>query len=396
MSETVDISTFPNTRHVSMDGRDIYLVGTAHVSDESRREVEAVLQAVDPDSVCVELCESRMKSLEDQDRWKNLNIIQVIRAGKGFLLFVNMVLHSFQKKIGLELDSAPGEEMMAAVNIAKEKGKTLVLADRDVNVTLSRAWKLSGFRGKLRILEVLLDSMFTNEEVKKEDIEGLLKGENLMNEAMGIFAEKLPAVKKVLIDERDEFLAENIRSAAGKTVVAVIGKGHQAGIARRLAEGFTYDPSIASVPVKKGLSSLIPWILTALVLGVFAYGFYKGGMDKGLQMLLTWALVTGTTTALSALLVLAHPLTILSSWLVAPITTLNPFIGAGMFLALIEAVFHKPRVADFEHLSTDISTVKGFFKNRLTKILIVFVATSVGASIGTFVGIPWVSSLLGK
>ncbi len=217
----------------------------------------------------------------------------------------------------------------------------------------------------------------------------------MFNEVMTLFSEKLPQVKKVFLDERDEFIARKILDAPGKTVVAVVGKGHQEGIRARLENRTDYHPAIETVPPKKIGSKIFPWIVTAAVLALFGLGFLKGGRT-GLDMLLTWVLVTGTTTAISALAVLSHPVTILASWLVAPLTTLNPLVGAGMFLSLIEAFFHKPRVRDFESLPDDMTTVKGFFKNRVTKILLVFVATSIGASVGTFVGIPWITALLGK
>lgn len=384
-----------NVVTLNLDGRIIHILGTAHVLAQSKTEVRELIASVQPDTVCVELCDSRYQSLKNRDRWKGLDILKVIREGKGFLLFANMVLAAFQKRVGVDLESAPGEEMVAAFQTAESMGKTVVLADRDVTVTLNRAWRLSGFRDRMRILEVLLEILFEKDSVEKKDVQQLLEGRDMFNEVMTLFSEKLPQVKKVFLDERDEFIARKILDAPGKTVVAVVGKGHQEGIRARLENRTDYHPAIETVPPKKIGSKIFPWIVTAAVLALFGLGFLKGGRT-GLDMLLTWVLVTGTTTAISALAVLSHPVTILASWLVAPLTTLNPLVGAGMFLSLIEAFFHKPRVRDFESLPDDMTTVKGFFKNRVTKILLVFVATSIGASVGTFVGIPWITALLGK
>jgi pheromone shutdown-related protein TraB len=385
-----------NTIKIEKDGKEIILIGTAHVLEESRLEVENLIDEVNPDTVCVELDQARYSSIMNQEKWKNLDIIKVIREGNGFLLFANMILTAFQRKIGMDMKSMPGEEMISAIKKAKEKNVDIVLCDRDVNVTMRRAWALSSFGGKLHILELLLDSIFFGEEIKKEDLDEMMKGENLFNEMIAVFSEKLPKVKTVFIDERDIFITDKILNAKGKKIIVVIGKGHMQGIINMINTGYTYDKNIEIVPPPSIISKLLPWILTAIIVGIFVYGFFVGGADKVLNMLWQWILITGTSTAIATLLILAHPVTIISSWIVAPITTLNPTIGAGFFLAFIEAFFKKPQVKDLENLPNDILTVRGFFKNRVTKILIVFIASSIGASIGTFVGIPLITSLLGK
>lgn len=389
-----DYDLMKNTVKININGKEIYLVGTAHVLKESVDEVQYVIENVKPDKVCVELCESRYKSLKDKEKWKKLDIVKVIKEGKGFLLFANMVLSSFQKRIGVDMKSAPGEEMMKAISVAEKNNIDIVLADRDINVTLKRAWSLSSFKDKLRILEILMESIFTKEKVDKEDIEELMEGKDIFNEIMEIFAEKLPMVKKSFIDERNLYLANKILNADGQKIVAVIGKGHLQGIKQLIENGFNYDSSIEFVPPKKKYSKYLAWVITAIVLLIFGYGFYKGGTKVAFSMFKAWVLANGIFTSIFALLVLAHPLTILAAWAVSPITSLNPTIGAGFVLALIEAFFRKPRVMDFESLSEDILTFKGFFKNRITKILLVFISTSIGSTIGTFVGLPWITALL--
>lgn len=385
-----------NWSTLNLDGREITILGTAHVLSDSKREVEELIEKINPDTVAVELCDSRYNSLKDKDRWKNLNINKVIKDGKGFLLLTNMILSSFQKRVGVDLESAPGDEMISAFKLAEERGKQVVLADRDINTTLKRAWGLSGFFAKMSILELLLESLFVKENVTKSDVQEMMEGKDVMTEMMNAFSQKLPKVKQVLIDERDLFLAEKIRTAPGHKILAVVGKGHMKGIIRIIENNSEYDKTIETLPKPGKLSKILPWILTVLVLGFFALGFWKGGFEKGIEMMLVWALVTGTTTGVAALAVLAHPLTILASWIVAPITTINPFLGAGMILGPLEAMLKKPQVKDLETLSADMETWKGFFKNRVTRILIVFAATSIGASIGTTVALPWVMSILGK
>jgi len=382
-----------NCLYISKGDKEIYILGTAHVLKESKNEVESLIGTVDPDSVCVELCDSRFQSLKDKDRWKNLDIVKVIRQGKGFLLFANMILSSFQKRIGLDLESAPGDEMVTAFTIAEEKGKKVVLADRDINVTLKRAWGLSGFIGKLRILETLLESMFTDEKIGSGEISDLMKGDNMINEMMEVFAAKLPMVKLALIDERDQYIANKILTAEGGKIVAVVGKGHQKGIQKLINEGFVYNKEIEKVPGPGIISKILPWAICVLILALIVFGFLKGS-KTGWEMLWIWVIVSGTSTALVSLISLPHPLTVISSFIAAPIKIFIPTISAGMIMAPLEAVLKKPMVKDFEGLNNDIMTVKGFYRNRLTRVLLVFVTATIGAIIGHTIAIIWIARLL--
>lgn len=393
----VSLENAPNTIVFEMDGKTVYIVGTAHISQDSVQEVQTVIEQVQPDTVCIELCDSRYQSIRDKDRWKKLNIIEVLKKKQGFLLFSNMILSSFQKRAGLDLESAPGEEMIKAADLAEEAGIPIVLADRDVNVTLRRAWSKSGFFAKLRILSMLFDTVLgSSDEITEDDIDELLEGSSLFNDSIELFSKKLPKVKEVLIDERDRFLSEKIKNASGSAVVAVVGKGHQQGILKTLESNPDYNPEIETLPPKNLFGKIVPWLISGGILALFVAGFFMKGKETALNMALAWIIANGIFTSLGALLSLAHPLTILAAWVVSPITSLNPTIGAGLVLGVIEASLRKPRVRDFEELPQDIMSFKGFFKNRITRTLLVFVLTSVGSLIGTFWGISWISTLLGK
>lgn len=393
----VSLENAPNTIVFEMDGKTVYIVGTAHISQDSVQEVQTVIEQVQPDTVCIELCDSRYQSIRDKDRWKKLNIIEVLKKKQGFLLFSNMILSSFQKRAGLDLESAPGEEMIKAADLAEEAGIPIVLADRDVNVTLRRAWSKSGFFAKLRILSMLFDTVLgSSDEITEDDIDELLEGSSLFNDSIELFSKKLPKVKEVLIDERDRFLSEKIKNASGSAVVAVVGKGHQQGILKTLESNPDYNPEIETLPPKNLFGKIVPWLISGGILALFVAGFFMKGKETALNMALAWVIANGIFTSLGALLSLAHPLTILAAWVVSPITSLNPTIGAGLVLGVIEASLRKPRVRDFEELPQDIMSFKGFFKNRITRTLLVFVLTSVGSLIGTFWGISWISTLLGK
>jgi pheromone shutdown-related protein TraB len=387
------VNLSPNCIRLHVGEKEIYILGTAHVLEESRKEVEELIDSIDPDSVCVELCESRYQSLKDKNRWQNLDIVRVIREGKGFLLLVNMILSAFQKRVGLEMRSAPGDEMITAFRIAEERNKKVVLADRDINITLRRAWKLSSFWDKTKILTVLLEAFFINEDINEENVSELLHGDNMINEMMAEFAKKLPKVKGVIIDERDFYLAHNITTAPGNKIVAIVGKGHLQGIQAAIESKSNYDPEIETVPPSGIGSKLFPWLIGLVLLSLIVLGFMKGS-NVGVSMLWAWIFSSGLCTSLAALAVMAHPVTIISAWLTAPIKLIAPPISAGIVLAPLEAILRKPQVKDLENLNSDIQTFKGFFSNRVTRILIVFAAVTIGAIIGHTIAIIWITKIL--
>ncbi len=383
---------------VKVDGREITLVGTAHVSHESVEQVKSVIQSEMPDRVCVELDERRFKSLREKSRYEDLDIYKIIKTGQGFFFLANLAMSAFQKKIGANLDIKPGEDMRQAVETAIENNIPYTLADRDIQVTLKRAWKLSSVGEKAKMVNSLIGSIVTKEEVSEEEIENLKKT-NAMDKMMQEMAEYLPSAKGAIIDERDLYLATKIYECSENKVLAVLGAGHVPGILRHF-EAFekagntpALDP-ISNVPPKTRAAKIIPWTIPALFAAIVIAGFFRAGWDKSADMLVTWILVNGVLAALGALLALAHPLTILVSFVGAPITSLNPTIGVGMLAGIVEAVLRKPRVKDFEDLSDDIMTFKGFFRNRITHILIVLLLSSVGSAIGTIIVFPYLLALL--
>jgi pheromone shutdown-related protein TraB len=383
---------------LSIGGRQFVLVGTAHVSRESVDEVEGIIRGEQPDTVCVEIDQSRYKSMVEGQSWSSLNIHQVLKERKGFLLIANLVLSSFQKRLGKDLGTSPGQEMKRAIEVSQELGIPFVFSDREIHVTLRRAWKKTGFWGKNKMLAALLSSIFTNEKLSADEIEKL-KEKSAIQDMMEELAGYLPAAKAVLIDERDQYLATRIFESKGTKVIAVVGAGHVNGIVEwleNLGAGTQVSDlsAIEQVPPASRFAKIIPWLIPILVLGVLATGFLRSGWQEALSMLWLWVLVNGTLSAAGALLALAHPLTIVISFLAAPITSMNPTIGVGIVTGLLEAVLRKPRVRDFETLHDDITSIKGFYRNRFTHILVVFFLSSIGSAVGTFIGIPWLTSLL--
>ena len=377
---------------ISLGEREFVLVGTAHVSQNSVADVRSQIESVEPDHVCIEIDDQRFQSIKKKRDWSSLDIFQIIRKRQAFLLLSNLVLTSFQRRMGAGTGVTPGAEMLEAVNVCDEHGVPYTLADRPVQATLRRAWAKTGFWGKNKLLAALISSAFSNEKLSEDDLDRL-KSQSELEQMMGELADYLPSVKSVLIDERDQYLAQNIYRSPGKRVLAVVGAGHVPGIIDWLTrmdagESITGTKELEQIPPPGPVKRALPYAIPAIVASLIIWGFFRGGLEGGLQSLLRWVLVNGTLSAIGAAVALAHPLTIAASFLAAPITSMNPTIGVGFVSGLLEAVFRKPRVQDFENLNTDILSVRGFFRNRLTHILLVFFFSSVGSSIGTFIAIP--------
>ncbi len=372
--------------------REIILLGTAHVSKESIIEVEEMIRSEAPDCVCVELDELRYKSLTSKQSWQEINISKVLKEGKGFLLLANLVLSSFQKKLGADLGVKPGDEMKAAINVADELGIKAEMVDRPVHTTLKRAWAKSGFIGRNKLLATLLGAAFSNEKIDEEEIENL-KNQSAMDNMMKEMSDYLPSVKEVLIDERDRFLASKIWDSTGKKTLAVLGAGHLPGTEKflnELSKGTknTNVSDINLIPPKSAFSKILAWIFPVAIIGLIISGFFKGGGVKTGEMLLAFVLWNGGLATVGSIIALGNPLAILASFLAAPLTTINPFLGVGIVAGLVQAWAKKPKVQDMENLAEDANSIKGWYKNRITKVLLVFVLSSIGSAIGTFITIP--------
>jgi len=387
--------------NLTLGNKKIHLIGTAHVSKESIDEVTGAIREERPGMVCVELDESRYSAITKQDSWEKLNITKVLKEGKGFLLIANITLSSFQRRLGNELGVKPGEEMIAAVNTAKELGIDYSLCDREIHVTLRRAWACCGLWSKCKLLAALLSSAFVSEKLDAEEIEKLKNSSELDN-MMEELAKYLPAVKETLINERDRYLATKIWAAAEKAkdeagvTLAVVGAGHLKGIQAWLEKFASAEPpaegslaEIDVIPPKTFLSSAVKWAIPIIILGIIAAGFLisfsRGDFSKFQEMLKLWVLWNGSLAALGCIIALGHPLAILVSFLGAPITSLNPFIGVGILSGLVQAAVRKPRVNDAENLSVDAASLKGLYNNRISRVLLVFFLSSLGSSIATFV-----------
>ncbi len=381
-----------NVHEILLDGKKIFLIGTAHISQSSVDEVKTVINQVQPDTVCIELCSSRYQAMLEKDQWKNMDIFKVIREGKSFLLFANLIMTAFQKRLGSRLGVKPGAEMFEAANVAEKLNSELVLADRDVKITLQRTWRGMPFWGKMKVLGQLLASLFIREEISKEEIEKL-KESDALSEAMQMLAEQSPEMKRILIDERDQYMAEKIRQSMGKLIVAVVGAGHVKGLTAELENKHNLA-ELESVPPTGKAVAWLKWGIPALIIALIVYGFFTVDTDVSIEMIQRWFLINGTLSALGTAAAFGHPITIAAAFVAAPFTSLNPTIAAGWVAGLVEALLRKPQVRDFENLADDITHLRGFWQNNITRILLVVIFANLGSAIGTFAGGFAIATLL--
>lgn len=376
-------------RAVTVGDTPITLLGTAHVSRSSAEQVAAELESRAYQAVAIELCPSRFDALNNPDRLAELDLMQVMREGKASMVMANLAMAAYQQRLGEQLDIEPGAEMRMAVDQAEKHALPVVLIDREIGVTLKRtAGNLSWWQRAV-LFSGLVTSLVSREEVSEEDIEHLKEGD-VLETTFAEFAHDRQDLYQPLIAERDRYMAAKLRETAaqhpGRPVLAVVGAGHLDGISRHLKDDD--DPAttlreLERLPVKARWPKLIPWLIVALVLTGFYLGFTRNP-DLGWQLVRDWVLINGGLSALGALIAAAHPLTILTAFLAAPITSLNPTVGAGMVTAAAELWLRKPRVGDFSRLRHDTTQLRGWWRNRVSRTLLVFLFSTLGSALGTY------------
>lgn len=377
----------------------IILIGTAHISQASVDEVKQAISDYHPDVVAVELCKRRYDGLTKKDQWENTSITSLLKSNKAYFLLAQTFLSSIQRRMGKEYGVEPGAEMLAAINEAKKQGIDVALIDRDIAITLKRAWKKMGLREKTRVLWEFLKAIigFEEEDLDEFDLEKLMD-QDIISTMMEEFGEFAPSATEVLIHERDAYIARKIKDESKKgTVVAVVGAGHLNGIKKHL-ENNDFEVNLTDleqVPKKrfsflKTIGYIIP-IIFAMLLG---YAFFTKGAELATTMFLYWFLINGVCSAIGAAIAGAHPFSILTAFVAAPLTSLNPAVAAGWVAGYVEAKLRTPVVKDFQQLST-IETLGDFWRNRVVRLLMVVALANVGSMIGTVLAFPYIASLLG-
>jgi pheromone shutdown-related protein TraB len=386
MSLPVHLNIQGPLEHIVLDGRNLYLLGTAHVSHQSAQEVKDLIDAINPDTVCVELCQSRLESINNPDRWKNTDIFEVIKNGKTFLLLAQVILASFQKRIASKLGIEPGAEMKAAIQRANDIDARLEVIDRDVRVTLKRTWKKLSLWSIMKILASSLVSAEDSSDVSSEEIESL-KGKDELTAALNEFSEKLPEVKHTLVDERDRYMAAKLQKLKGDNIVAVLGAGHLPGMISLLNSGNELShEDLETVPPPSVWWKIFGYSIPVIFFITLIYASITIDVQTAASLLGAWAVATGVCAAIGAALAFAHPLSVLTAALAAPIASLHPGIATGWVSGLVEAWLRKPKVQDFENMAEDLESIKGFWNNRVMRIILVISLSNLGCIVGMWIG----------
>ena len=363
-----------------INGKEITIIGTAHISSDSVEEVKQALIEIQPDTVAIELDDERYKSMTETKDWKEMDIVDIIKKKKVGFLLAQMILSSYQRKIAQNLNQNVGQEMSVAIQYSKENQTKLIMIDRNIQTTLLRIWHNLVWFEKIKMLSELLGSLFEN-DVKEEDIEALKQGDMLQS-ALAEVSKQFPKIAETLIFERDRIMAYKLAHANGQKIVAVVGAAHVPGIQKNLTNN-TPISNILQVNKKKN-SQLTAWIFPLFIVGLILLSIIN---SPGLayDTILRFILINGSLAALGTLIALGHPLSILTAFVMAPIGVLSPFLATGWFAGLMEAWVHKPKVEDFMNLQDDVLHIKGYWTNRVARILLVVLLANVFASLGSIV-----------
>lgn len=369
----------------------ITLLGTAHVSRASADKVRELLHSGEYDAVAVELCPSRYNAIIDPDTLANMDLFKVLKEGKGTMVIANLALGAYQQRLAEQFGIEPGEEQRAAVKYALDNKSPVLLIDREIGVTLKRVASNVPWWQRLNLFAGLLISMISKEDVDEAEVERLKEGD-ILETTFAEFAEDRKDLYLPLIDERDRYMAarlvDDMQAEGHKSILAVVGAGHMQGIKRYLEQGVDNPKQMVaeldSLPAPKKWPKFIPWIIVALILSGFAIGFSRSS-ELGWNLVVDWVLINGGLSALGALIAGAHPLTTIAAFVAAPLTSLNPTVGAGMATAAVEIYLRKPRVGDFSELRHDTTHLKGWWHNRVSRTLLVFLFSTLGSAVGTYV-----------
>jgi pheromone shutdown-related protein TraB len=367
----------------------VTLLGTAHVSKASAQKVEELILSGQYDTVAVELCPSRYNALINPDELAKMDLFKVIRQNRVMLVIASLALGAYQQRLADQFGIRPGEEQRQAIRLAKESHLPLLLIDREISATLKRTAANMPWWKRYGLLAGLLTAILSKEKVSEAEIEQLKEGD-ILETTFAEFAQDREDLYLPLIDERDRYMAARIKQEISRGdhrhLLAVVGAGHMKGISQYLQQEMQADSLIEQLdelPKPGSWLKILPWAVAVLVLIGFTVGFLRSP-ELGWKLVADWVLINGSLSALGSILAAAHPLTVATAFLAAPLTSLNPTIGAGMATAAVELYLRKPTVADFGQLRHDTTAFKGWWKNRVSRILLVFLLSTLGSAIGTY------------
>ena len=358
----------------------IHIISTAHVSKESVIEVKEAIDTLLPEVVCIELDDKRADALTNP-KTEDLDIKQIIKDKKVGFFVSNLILSNYQKQIAEDLDTQVGAEMIQAIESANEHSIPLRYIDRDIQVTLKRIWNPLSLWKKANLGVTLVSSLFESEDVDAETIESLKESDLLMS-AIQELDESYPEISQVILHERNSFMAEKIKALPYNNIVVVIGAAHAPGMIEAL-DVETDLSELSTIPNKKG-NKWTGFILPGILILFITIVTLKSP-EMGVGQLISWILTSSTLASIGALLSLAHPVTIVVTFATTWIGILSPVLAVGFFSALTEAYFRPPLSSQFASLSEDVKSFKGWYRNRVLRIVLVFFLTSIMSSIGTLI-----------
>ena len=380
-------------REINKDGKEIILVGTAHISRKSEELVKETIEKYNPEIIGVELDYARLKQLRSGEKWRETNVVQVIKTGQTYLFLINLLLSNLQKKIGKTIGIKAGSDMLSAIEEAETRKTRIALLDRDIRITMKRTVAKATLVEKLKLFYSMSLMIFgaKKEKIDEARIEQMKK-KDVMTELMEEFSRELPSLKEVLVDERDLYIADRIQRCPAKKIVAVVGAGHLDGIEKNIIEG-RKAVGLDVVPKKKNYIKIIKYLIPLLFIVLIGTIFLTKDFSMGVNAILVWFAVNGVLSAFGVLIARGHPLSILAAFLAAPFTSLHPFFAAGWFAALAEAKVRVPKVKDIEELP-EIDSYSKLVKNNATRIIMVGALANLGSTIGTIVAFPYIATLL--
>ncbi|WP_018864560.1 MULTISPECIES: TraB/GumN family protein [Thioalkalivibrio] len=379
-------------RILRLGDTEVVVLGTAHVSRASADKVRALVDTGEFDAVAIELCESRQRAMLDPEAIKRMDLFSVMRQGQAPMIAASLALGAYQQRLAEQYGIEPGAEMRAAMDAALDGGLPLALIDRDLGLTLRRTYRAVPWWQRMGLIGGLFGSVLSREKIDESEIERLKEGD-MLESTFSEFAEQSEDLYRTLIHERDQYMAAHLRRMAEsgnhRRILAVVGAGHLSGIATQAQDELTPPDAILDSldqpPPKARWPKILPWVIVAVILSGFVIGFLRNP-DIGLQMVMDWVMINGGLAAIGAIIALAHPLTVVTAALAAPLTSLNPTIGVGFVAAAAELFLRKPRVDDFARLRQDTTTPRGWWHNRVSRVLLVFLLTTLGSAAGTYIG----------
>lgn len=388
--QTSNNSSQTPVRSLQVDGTEVVLLGTAHVSRQSVADVRRLLTEGEFDAVAVELCEPRHARMIGTDDWGEVDLLAILKSGRGGLFAAQLALSAYQARLGEQLDVEPGAEMRAAVDAARDSSRPLWLIDRNIGITLKRLVRQVPWYQRWPLMLGVMGAFLSRKPVEEEAIESLKEGD-LLESTFSEFAEQSPALSNALIAERDTYMAARLREQIAREhpqrVLAVVGAGHLQGIERELqadTDPTTLRTALDTMPRPGLLSRALPWVLITVILAAFAMGFSRS-TEMGLAMVVDWVLINSTLAGIGALLARGHPLTVLTAAVAAPITSLVPVIGAGMVAGAAQVMLRPPAVRDFEALREDIAHLRRWWHNKVMRVMLVFVFCTLGSASATYI-----------